>query len=313
MQLCRSHNAVSSGGSNLGPSGRRLGWMRTLIALLMLGLAAPALAQEKVEVPRERPSQEAVSQAPEVPLPRERPAEITEPTAVPAEAAPAAAEPAPSSSSSEEPASPSSEPPQETKIVAEPPPPPKPPRDYQVACPALMNGAVTGKNLPPIHEGQCGLQSPLSIEAVTANGRSIPLNAAAITDCGMATAFPDWIAEVDSYLKAHDKTQIKTINLSTSYQCRNVNHAETGNLSFHGFADALDVMGFDLEDGRTISIAPGFRGTPEQGSQILHFARDSACTHFMTVLSPDADAAHQDNMHLDLACHGKSCTSRMCQ
>lgn len=287
--------------------------MRILLALLMLGLAAPALAQDTVEVPRERPPEEAVSAPPEVPLPRERPAEITPPSAPAADAAPLPAPPEPAASSSEEPASSSSEPPQDSKIVAEPPAPPKPPRDYQVACPAVMNGAVTGKNLPPILEGQCGLHSPLSIEAVTANGRSIPLNAPVITDCGMATAFPDWIAEVDSYLKAHDKTQISTINISTSYQCRNVNHATTGNLSFHGFGDALDVMGFDLEDGRTISIAPGFRGTPEQGSQILHFARDSACTHFMTVLSPDADAAHQDNMHLDLACHGKSCTSRMCQ
>ena len=176
-----------------------------------------------------------------------------------------------------------------------------------------MNGEVTGKAIPPIHEGQCGLQSPLSIEAVSANGRSIPLNAPVITDCGMATAFPAWVAEVDSYLKAHDKTQIKTINLSTNYQCRNVDNAKVGNLSFHAFADALDVMGFTLADGRTISISPGYKGTPEQGSQILHFAHDSACTHFMTVLGPDADSFHQDNMHLDLACHGKMCTARLCQ
>jgi hypothetical protein len=192
-------------------------------------------------------------------------------------------------------------------------PPPPPPRDYQVACPALMSGQVTGKNLPPIHEGQCGIQSPLEISAVSANGRSIPLNAKVITDCGMATAFPAWVAEVDSYLKAHDKTAIDTINLSTSYQCRNVDNAKTGNLSFHAFADALDVMGFKLEDGRTISIAPGFNGTPGQGRDILHFARDAACTHFMTVLSPDADSFHQDNMHLDLACHGKLCTARLCE
>jgi len=73
------------------------------------------------------------------------------------------------------------------------------------------------------------------------------------------------------------------------------------------------VMGFVLEDGRTIAIDPGFNGTPEQGRDILHFARDSACTHFMTVLSPDADSFHQNNMHLDLACHGKMCTTRLCQ
>ncbi|MEO8756930.1 MAG: extensin family protein [Devosia sp.] len=241
-----------------------------------------------------------------VPLPRERPAAMeasSEPPASSSSQASSSSEPG-SDASSEASGAPSS---------SEPPPPPPPPRDYEVACPAVMNGEVRGKALPPIHDGQCGIQSPLAIEAISANGRSIPLNAPVITDCGMATAFPAWIAEVDSYLKAHDKTQIKTINLSTSYQCRNVNHSKTGNLSFHAFADALDVMGFTLEDGRTISIAPGYKGTPEQGSQILHFAHDSACTHFMTVLGPDADAEHQDNMHLDLACHGKTCTSRLCQ
>jgi hypothetical protein len=191
--------------------------------------------------------------------------------------------------------------------------PPKPPRDYQVACPAVMDGKVVAKLMPPIHEGQCGIQSPLALTAVMANGRSIPINATVTTDCGMASALPDWIAEVDSYVSAHDKTRIKTINLGTNYACRNVDNAKEGNLSFHAFADALDVVGFTLEDGRTISIDPGFRGTPEQGSQILHFARDSACTHFMTVLSPDADSFHQNNMHIDLGCHGKMCTTPLCE
>ena len=274
--------------------------MRRLLPLILMALALPAWAfaqQADVPLPRERPSQMDSSS---VPLPRERPSEMeasSSSTALSSEA-----------SSSEASA---------TSSSAEPPPPPdvhlKTPDQYQVACPSLMNGQVTGKMIPPIHDGQCGLQSPLSIEAVTANGRSIPLNAPVITDCGMATALPDWIAEVDSYLRAHDKTQIKTINLSTNYQCRNVDNAKTGNLSFHAFADALDVMGFTLADGRTIDIKSGYNGTPQQGSQILHFARDSACTHFMTVLGPEADAYHQDNMHIDLACHGKMCTARLCE
>lgn len=230
------------------------------------------------------------------PLPRERPdplAMSSEPGASSSETASSSGEV--SSSSSEEPV------------------PPPEPRIYQTACPALMQGKVVGKPLPPIHEGQCGLQSPLSLEAVVANGRTIPLNAEVITDCGMASALPEWIAEVDSYVYAHDKARIDTINASTNYACRNVDNAKVGNLSFHGFADALDIIGFTLSDKRTISISPGFRGTPEQGSDILRFARDAACTHFMTVLGPDADSFHQDNLHIDLACHGKTCTTRLCQ
>ena len=83
------------------------------------------------------------------------------------------------------------------------------PRDYQAACPAVLSGIAIAKTLPPIHEGQCGLQTPLSLSAVTANGRTIELNAPVTTDCGMATALPAWIGEVDSYITAKEKTRIK--------------------------------------------------------------------------------------------------------
>jgi len=270
---------------------------RAVLLALLLVPPAMAVAASNIPLPRERPAPIAAEDA--VPLPRERPSQL------------ASSSEAPKASSSE--ASSSEQPSSSASSSEQPAEPAAPPRDYQVACPAVMEGKVTAKSLPPIHEGQCGIQSPLAVSAITANGRSIPLNATVTTDCGMATAFPEWITEVDSYLFAHDKTRIKSISLSTNYECRNVDHAKEGNLSFHSFADALDVMGFVLEDGRTIAIDPGFNGTPEQGRDILHFARDSACTHFMTVLSPDADSFHQNNMHLDLACHGKMCTTRLCQ
>ncbi|HZY49778.1 MAG TPA: extensin family protein [Devosia sp.] len=286
------------------------------LALVFIAAALPvfAFAANDVPLPRDRPEPAAASaeasSSSSVPVPRERPSEMAADEAASSSAPPsssssASAETSSSAAASAEPSSSSAEPP--------PPAPPAPPRDYQVACPALMNGQVTGRVLPPIHDGQCGIQTPLELTAVSANGRSIPLNEKIITDCGMATAFPAWVADVDSYVKAHDKTAIEKINLSTSYQCRNVDNGKTGNLSFHAFADGLDVMGLALEDGRSIAIAPGFNGTPEQGRDILHFARDAACTHFMTVLSPDADSFHQDNLHLDLGCHGKLCTARLCQ
>lgn len=269
------------------------------LMLLTLAFSVPALAQD-VPLPSPRPTEPPVAEAsappveapqpeaaaPEgtVPLPRKRPGSI--------EAAGDAAVTTPAQTVEAQPIE---------------------PRIYQTACPAVMDGRVVAKSLPPIHEGQCGLQSPLSVEAVSANGRTIPLSAAVITDCGMATAVPAWIEELDSYIFATDKTRIEEIGVSTNYACRNVNNAKTGNLSFHAVGDALDIIGFTLADGRTIDLKTGWSGTPEQGSRIWRFARDSACTHFMTVLGPEADSAHQDNMHIDLACHGKACTTRLCQ
>jgi len=293
--------------------GRRLASMLRLLALSMIALC--------LAWPGSTPAQEAA----QVPLPRERPEAAT--TAPPVPAAPTATAPATADGPQlprprPDPSAPTA-PPEEAPAPPVPsmvtPPEPKveepsaPPRDYQVACPAVLNGEVTATSLPPIHENMCGLQSPLSLEAVTANGRSVPLNAPVTTDCGMATALPGWIADVDRWLVATEKTRIEKINVGTNYACRNVNNAKDGNLSFHAFGDALDVIGFTLEDGRTIAVETAWPGTVEQGSRIIRFAHDAACTHFTTVLGPEANELHRDHLHIDLGCHGQRCVARLCE
>lgn len=282
-------------------------FVSALIAIVLcLGFSGPGWAQmaPAVALPRERP-EPAAPVAPVIPpasaaevagpaLPRERP----DPTASP----PPASDDVGQS-------------PTEPPVPAEPKveEPVAPPRDYQVACPAMLNGEVKASALPPIHENMCGLQSPLSLEAVMANGRSVPLNAPVTTDCGMATALPGWIADIDRWLMATEKTRIERVNVGTNYACRNVNNAKEGNLSFHAFGDALDVVGFTLEDGRTISVETAWPGTIEQGSRIIRFAHDAACTHFTTVLGPEANELHRDHLHIDLGCHGQRCTARLCE
>jgi hypothetical protein len=272
--------------------------MLRLLALstLVLCLVVPAFAQEAAQVPlpRERPEAAAAAPAsvagPALPRPRPDPSGTATPDAA-------------------IPQSPVTEPAAEPKVDE----PSAPPREYQVACPAVLNGEVTATALPPIHENMCGLQSPLSLEAVMANGRSVPLNAPVTTDCGMATALPGWIADVDRWLMATEKTRIAQVNVGTNYACRNVNNAKEGNLSFHAFGDAMDVVGFTLEDGRTISVETAWPGTVEQGSRIIRFAHDAACTHFTTVLGPEANELHRDHLHIDLGCHGQRCVARLCE
>lgn len=272
--------------------------LSAFVLCLAIAGAAPAQEISGIPLPRERP--EAVTPDPGGPdLPRERPEPATSEQVV--EQAP----PAPGSA----PEPPAPQPTEPAKPVE----PAKPPRDYQVACPAVLNGDVTASALPPIHENMCGLQSPLSLEAVIANGRSIPLNAPVTTDCSMATALPGWIGDVDRWLMATSDTRIETVNVGTNYACRNVNNGADGNLSFHAFGDALDVTGFTLEDGRTITVQTAWPGTVEEGSRIIRFAHDAACTHFTTVLGPEANELHHDHLHLDLGCHGQRCTARLCE
>ena len=252
-------------------------------------VVAPVKPEVPVVTPPVAPT--APVAPPEEDLPRPRPEEPVEPPKMDA--------PAPAAESEPEPAAPTAE--------------PKPERIFQTACPAMLDGQVEATALPPISEGQCKAQSPLAVTGVLVNGRMVKFNTEAVTDCGMATALPEWIADVDGFVQAHDNTRIESLVVGTAYMCRNVNNAAEGNLSFHAFADALDVVGFTLEDGRTVTVEEGWTGTEAQGSSIVKFAHDAACGHFTTTLGPEANAQHHDHIHVDLGCHGKTCTARLCE
>jgi len=281
--------------------------MRTAPALIAILLSLPVLAQEEPPLPRQRPADLASEtkaapdirpawtivtppEKPLVPLPRVRPEKAEAPAAPEAEVP---------------------DTPHDAHIAA--PETPAEPRIYQVACPAVLQGRVEAKALPPISDGQCGAQSPLELTGVLANGRMVPVSGGVTTDCGMASVLPEWIEAVDSYLMAREKTQVAEVMVGTSYMCRKVNNADVGNLSFHAFADAMDVTGFKLADGRTVTVEGDWADALSPEGRLLRYAHDAACSQFTTVLGPEANALHHDHFHVDLGCHGKSCTSRLCE
>ncbi|HEY9011089.1 MAG TPA: extensin family protein [Devosia sp.] len=262
-------------------------------ALLLMTIALPALAQEEPPpLPKPRPA-EAVE--PAMPLPRTDPRKSLPGTR--AKTAAPAAEPA-------EHIDPE---------VDGPPAAPEPPRIYQSMCPAVIAGQVEAEMRPPISDGQCQAQSPLAVTGVLVNGRMVPLSGEVVTSCGMATALPGWVAEIDRYLFARENTRIAELVVGTSYMCRNVNNAEDGNLSFHSFAEAVDVVGFRLDDGRMVSVEGGWSDALSSEGRLLRFAHDAACARFSTTLGPEANALHKDHLHLDLGCHGARCEARLCE
>lgn len=184
-------------------------------------------------------------------------------------------------------------------------------RIYQVACPVLIDGEIEGELIPPLDEAACGEQSPLKI---TAFGKDRPVKLAnpIVTNCAMATALVEWTANVNAVAQNHYKSPIKEIVTGSDYQCRRVNNASSGRTSEHAFANALDIISFTFENGKTTDLESGWNadGSEKAFWRDLHKA---SCERFMTVIGPDGDAAHKDNLHLDLGCHGKDCTAKICQ
>jgi len=73
-----------------------------------------------------------------------------------------------------------------------------------------------------------------------------------------------------------------------------------GQWSEHAFANAWDITGFELEDGRMISVLKDWNGNDKTRQKFLRGARDKACKIFRVTLSPDYNAAHRDHFHVDM-------------
>jgi hypothetical protein len=290
--------------------------MRVLAALIIIAVTTPVFAQEgDVPLPRRPPPSEAAEPvAAETAAPAAL--ESEEETEPPDAATPATGEPEvplprrrpkPDEPKPGDPAT------NEAKDTAGDEAEPPKPRIYQAACPAVLLGQVEARALPPISDGQCGERSPLAVTGLLVNGRMVPLSGEVTLNCGMASALPEWASAIDSYLRARENTEIARIVVGTSYFCRNRNNAADGDLSEHGFANALDVVGFELDDGRTISLPNGWLDPLSPAGRLMRFAHDAGCARFTTTLGPEANSLHADHLHLDLGCHGQRCTARLCE
>ena len=90
---------------------------------------------------------------------------------------------------------------------------------------------------------------------------------------------------------------IARIETYGSFSCRNI--AGSDRWSEHALANAVDISGFQLEDGRVIMVKTHWdNGGPE--GEFLERVHDGGCGIFSVTLGPDYNAAHADHLHFDM-------------
>ena len=82
-----------------------------------------------------------------------------------------------------------------------------------------------------------------------------------------------------------------------SYACRNIYSEPDAALSRHARAEAIDVIGFRLGNGRDIRLANDWNRGDD--GQFLHDAERRGCHFFGVILGPDYNAAHRAHFHLE--------------
>ncbi len=174
------------------------------------------------------------------------------------------------------------------------------------ACEALLARAgVRFTPLPPRTSGACGYADGVRLEAGGARGATLA-PAGLGTSCAVAAALAMWEWQVvQPAAIAEFGTPVARIDHYGSYACRRIyGRAEGAAWSEHATADAIDIAGFRLADGRRITVAGDWQGDGAE-ARFLHAVRDGACRLFSTTLSPDYNRAHHDHLHLDMAARGR--------
>ena len=138
------------------------------------------------------------------------------------------------------------------------------------------------------------------INALRVQGGDVALSSSFLASCPLAVAYA--LFDIHALQPAAQQVfgqKVTQVDHLGSFACRNVYNRSEGRLSQHASANALDIAGFRLADGRRISVLKQWKDTGDEG-RFLRLVREGACKHFNTVLSPDYNAAHRNHFHLDM-------------
>jgi len=173
-------------------------------------------------------------------------------------------------------------------------PAPTPPSACQMRLAKIAVFQALGTLVGP---GDCGAPDAVQLQAVVLPDQTkVTLTPPATLRCTMAEQVTEWVRDDVAPSLARFGPPLRTLDNFDSYECRCRNRVRAAALSEHGRADALDVRGFRLADGREfrlvdINIAKDWREKTRAG----------VCARFSTVLGPGSDGYHEEHIHLDLA------------
>lgn len=150
--------------------------------------------------------------------------------------------------------------------------------------------SIRGQRLAPVTSRVkgCGIDDPVKVTEIA----GVKLSPAATISCETALAAKTWIER--GVQPAFDD-QVVQLQIAGSYVCRTRNHKRGAKVSEHGRGRALDIAGFVLADGRSLSVLRDYRK-----SKAMKASHRAACGPFGTTLGPGSDGMHEDHLHVDI-------------
>ncbi|MEO0463663.1 MAG: extensin family protein [Pseudomonadota bacterium] len=167
-------------------------------------------------------------------------------------------------------------------------------------CHADLN--ASGARFTPVADSYaspgCNKLGTVRLTALAGDDTQFDVTNLGAVKCRTAQAFTAWARfGVDRAARQILGSRLARIETMGSYACRTI--AGSTRLSAHATGNAIDVSGFELADGRRISLKSDWDGGSAAEREFLRVVHKSACKRFGTVLGPEYNRAHADHFHLE--------------
>ena len=162
------------------------------------------------------------------------------------------------------------------------------------ACLSRLEAEHVAFTPAPTHAGHsaCAIDTPVRVTNAAMSWRP-----AGLLSCGFAARFDDFLGATAAPLaRRRLGSSIAAMRQLGTYSCRRMVGGK--HMSEHARGLAIDVAGFFLADGDYVSVEHDWRGGGRKEAFLHEFARD-ACAKFGVVLTPDANSAHFNHIHID--------------
>lgn len=168
-------------------------------------------------------------------------------------------------------------------------------QDNPALCQQALN--TSSMRFTPQADSSPDVLCPLT-NTVRVQSAGVAFSSSFIASCPLAAAFALFEQhDLQPTAQAIFGQPVTRVEHVGSFACRTI--AGSLRRSQHASANALDIVGFRLADGRRISVLQDW---PKQGknAQFLRRVQQAACARFNTTLGPEYNAAHRDHFHVDM-------------
>ncbi len=171
----------------------------------------------------------------------------------------------------------------------------------QACLQSIRQAGIANALLPDSgSEPDCYLEDTLMLERM-----SVAKIRPEQTRCNIAARLYLWERHVvQPAAQKYFGQSVKEITHFGSYSCRTI--ARSSYMSEHSTANAFDISGLRLANGKLISVLASWNAG-DKDSEFLHEVRGGLCDYFNLTLSPDYNADHADHFHVDMGwvrgCH----------